>query len=81
MIPLRKGEKDNTYQKGEEVRARLREKALSIAHEIVRKIELNHNMEISRQEYEFVIEKTKDSAFEGYFAATEIFLYLMENWK
>ncbi len=62
---------DEIRRKGEEGRDRMREKALVIAHEIVRKIELSYKVQLSREDFDFVIEKTREAAVEGYLVVFE----------
>ena len=72
---------DETRRKGEEGRARMREKALVIAHEIVRKIELSYQIQLSREDFDFVIEKTREAAIEGYLVASEGLWYIIGTLK
>lgn len=72
---------DEIRRKGEEGRARMREKALFIAHEIVRKIELSHKIQLSREDFDFVISKTKEAAIEGYIIAFDGFLLIARSLK
>lgn len=70
---------EEIYRKGEEGRARIREKALSIAHEIVRKIELTYKIQLSREDFDFVIKQTRDAAMEGYLVAFDGFLLIARS--